>query len=88
MLSQNGKKIYIAKPSGINFYDACKDYSSPERVNSEHTDMTSCWSVDMNPLPCYRLIFGRHKVVIVEGNYLLLEEDTWKDLSALFDEKW
>lgn len=30
----------------------------------------------------------RHKVVIVEGNYLLLEEGAWKDVSSIFDEKW
>ncbi|KAF3608004.1 hypothetical protein DY000_02044278 [Brassica cretica] len=30
----------------------------------------------------------QHKVVIVEGNYLLLEEGTWKDISDMFDEKW
>ncbi|CAH8388350.1 unnamed protein product [Eruca vesicaria subsp. sativa] len=30
----------------------------------------------------------QHKVVIVEGNYLLLEEGTWKDISNMFDEKW
>ncbi|KAG8653937.1 putative uridine kinase C227.14 [Manihot esculenta] len=30
----------------------------------------------------------QHKVVIVEGNYLLLEEEVWKDLSSMFDEKW
>lgn len=29
-----------------------------------------------------------HKIVIVEGNYLLLEEGVWKDISATFDEKW
>lgn len=29
-----------------------------------------------------------HKVVIVEGNYLFLEDGTWKEISALFDEKW
>lgn len=32
--------------------------------------------------------FCRHKVVIVEGNYLLLEEGVWKDISTIFDEKW
>jgi len=26
--------------------------------------------------------------VIVEGNYLLLEEDVWRDIRDLFDEKW
>ncbi|KAH9623553.1 hypothetical protein KSS87_011304 [Heliosperma pusillum] len=30
----------------------------------------------------------QHKVVLVEGNYLLLEEEVWKDISTLFDEKW
>ncbi|KAF3322067.1 hypothetical protein FCM35_KLT13208 [Carex littledalei] len=33
-------------------------------------------------------VSSEHKVVIVEGNYLLLEEDTWKEISLLFDEKW
>ncbi|CAA3003227.1 uridine kinase [Olea europaea subsp. europaea] len=30
----------------------------------------------------------RHKVVIVEGNYLFLDEEVWKDISSIFDEKW
>ncbi|KDP21368.1 hypothetical protein JCGZ_21839 [Jatropha curcas] len=30
----------------------------------------------------------QHKVVIVEGNYLLLEEGVWKDILSMFDEKW
>ncbi|XP_065861034.1 putative uridine kinase C227.14 [Euphorbia lathyris] len=30
----------------------------------------------------------QHKVVIVEGNYLLLEEGVWKDIPSMFDEKW
>ncbi|XP_071719827.1 putative uridine kinase C227.14 isoform X2 [Rutidosis leptorrhynchoides] len=30
----------------------------------------------------------QHKVVIVEGNYILLEEGTWKDISSMLDEKW
>lgn len=30
----------------------------------------------------------QHKVVIVEGNYLFLEEGVWKEISAIFDEKW
>ncbi|XVF71920.1 hypothetical protein PTKIN_Ptkin12aG0078900 [Pterospermum kingtungense] len=29
-----------------------------------------------------------HKVVIVEGNYLLLESGVWKEISSIFDEKW
>ncbi|XP_048138467.1 putative uridine kinase C227.14 isoform X2 [Rhodamnia argentea] len=30
----------------------------------------------------------QHRVVIVEGNYLLLEEGVWEDVSSIFDEKW
>ncbi|KAJ6773783.1 ATP-DEPENDENT KINASE YFH7 [Salix purpurea] len=33
-------------------------------------------------------VSSQHKVVIVEGNYLLLEDGTWKDVSSMFDEKW
>ncbi|CAK8543526.1 unnamed protein product [Lathyrus sativus] len=30
----------------------------------------------------------QHKIIIVEGNYLLLEDGVWKEISSLFDEKW
>ncbi|XP_073064823.1 putative uridine kinase C227.14 isoform X1 [Primulina eburnea] len=30
----------------------------------------------------------QHKIVIVEGNYLLLDEGVWRDISCIFDEKW
>ncbi|XP_004493741.1 putative uridine kinase C227.14 isoform X2 [Cicer arietinum] len=30
----------------------------------------------------------QHKIIIVEGNYLLLDDGVWKEISALFDEKW
>ncbi|KAE9585548.1 putative phosphoribulokinase/uridine kinase, P-loop containing nucleoside triphosphate hydrolase [Lupinus albus] len=30
----------------------------------------------------------QHKIIIVEGNYLLLEDGIWKEISSLFDEKW
>lgn len=32
--------------------------------------------------------FDRHKIVIVEGNYLFLEEDVWREIRDMFDEKW
>ncbi|KAG0481632.1 hypothetical protein HPP92_012490 [Vanilla planifolia] len=30
----------------------------------------------------------QHKIVIVEGNYLFLEEGIWKEVCSMFDEKW
>jgi len=42
-----------------------------------------CMNIFLYILPLFR-----HKVVIVEGNYLLLEDGVWKEISSLFDEKW
>ncbi|KEZ38812.1 Uncharacterized protein SAPIO_CDS10852 [Scedosporium apiospermum] len=33
-------------------------------------------------------ILPSHRVVVVEGNYLALDEDVWRDAAALFDELW
>ncbi len=32
-----------------------------------------------------RLVTPEHRIVIVEGNYLLLDQDPWRSLHALFD---
>ncbi|KAH9318366.1 hypothetical protein KI387_020135, partial [Taxus chinensis] len=29
-----------------------------------------------------------HKIVLVEGNYLLLEDGIWREVASLFDERW
>ncbi|XP_017697995.1 putative uridine kinase C227.14 isoform X2 [Phoenix dactylifera] len=33
-------------------------------------------------------VSSQHKIVIVEGNYLLLKEGAWKEVCSMFDEKW
>ncbi|GAA0153477.1 hypothetical protein LIER_11704 [Lithospermum erythrorhizon] len=30
----------------------------------------------------------QHKILVVEGNYVLLEDGVWKEVSSMFDEKW
>lgn len=35
-----------------------------------------------------RLLKGHHRVVIVEGNYLLLDDEPWNQIRALLDESW
>lgn len=45
-----------------------------------------CWYL-LSLIPLFSSLC-RHKVVIVEGNYLLLEDGVWKEISSLFDEKW
>lgn len=34
------------------------------------------------------LVGKHHRVVVVEGNYLLVEDGIWKEVSEVFDEKW
>jgi pantothenate kinase len=31
---------------------------------------------------------ARHRVVVVEGNYLLMGEGEWTALADIFDERW
>lgn len=45
-------------------------------------------SMSMHPVLNVSFSIGRHKVVIVEGNYLFLEEGLWQDICSIFDEKW
>jgi len=33
-------------------------------------------------------ILKSHKIILVEGNYLLLDEKPWTDMNPLFDELW
>lgn len=33
-------------------------------------------------------LFVRHKLIVVEGNYLLLNDGDWKALGSLFNERW
>jgi pantothenate kinase len=33
-------------------------------------------------------VVPEHKIIIVEGNYLFLEEKIWNDIAYLFDERW
>ncbi|QLI71102.1 uncharacterized protein G6M90_00g077320 [Metarhizium brunneum] len=33
-------------------------------------------------------VLPTHKMVILEGNYLALDKDVWRDAAALFDELW
>ncbi|CAI4215410.1 unnamed protein product [Parascedosporium putredinis] len=41
-----------------------------------------------DPKPDDIEILPSHRVVVVEGNYLALDEDVWRDAAGLFDELW
>ncbi|KAH7325820.1 P-loop containing nucleoside triphosphate hydrolase protein [Stachybotrys elegans] len=33
-------------------------------------------------------VLPTHRIVVLEGNYLALDQDVWRDAAALLDEKW
>jgi hypothetical protein len=39
-------------------------------------------------LPPLPQVLPSHRVVLVEGNYLLLDEQPWAELGSLFDDVW
>ncbi|KAF5230575.1 hypothetical protein FANTH_13777 [Fusarium anthophilum] len=41
-----------------------------------------------DPIPNAIKISSRAKVVIIEGNYVLLDQDPWSRISTLVDDKW
>ncbi|CUH97278.1 hypothetical protein P22_3405 [Propionispora sp. 2/2-37] len=41
-----------------------------------------------NPVANAILVEKKHRIVIVEGNYLLLDREPWNQLEGLFDETW
>ncbi|KAH3666551.1 hypothetical protein WICMUC_005620 [Wickerhamomyces mucosus] len=41
-----------------------------------------------DPEPDSRIISPYHRIIIIEGNYVLLKDEFWRDISDLVDEKW
>lgn len=41
-----------------------------------------------DPEPNSKIITPAHRIVIIEGNYVLLKDEYWREISAIVDEKW
>lgn len=41
-----------------------------------------------DPAPDTIAVLPSHRVVVVEGNYVLLDREPWRSAAALFDERW
>jgi len=62
-----------------------------KEIASEKTEEIYCPSYDRaihNPVERSIRIENKHKIIIVEGNYLLLDTHPWNELADLFDESW
>ena len=62
-----------------------------KEITSQKIDKLYCPAYDRslhNPVERSIVIENKHKIIIVEGNYLLLETCPWNELADLFDESW
>lgn len=72
-------------------FDAQRFVNLIQEIASEKMEKLYCPSYDRalhNPVEDSIVIENRHKIVIVEGNYLLFDTDPWKKLADLFTESW
>lgn len=62
-----------------------------KEIASEKQEKIYCPSYDRrlhNPVERSIVIENKHKIIIVEGNYLLLDTYPWNELADLFSESW
>jgi len=72
-------------------FDAQRFVMLIKEIASAKTEKLYCPSYDRalhNPVEGSIVIEDKHKIVIVEGNYLLLDTYPWNELADLFDESW
>ena len=62
-----------------------------KEIASQNVEKIYCPSYDRslhNPVDHSIIIENKHKIIIVEGNYLLLDTCPWNELADLFHESW
>jgi pantothenate kinase len=72
-------------------FDAQKFVMLIREIASEKIGKLYCPSYDRslhNPVERSIVIENKHKIIIIEGNYLLLDTYPWNELVDFFDESW
>ena len=72
-------------------FDAQRFVMLMKEIAFSNAEKIPCPSYDRdlhNPVEGSIIIEKRHKIIIVEGNYLLLDTCPWNELAELFDESW
>lgn len=84
-------KGLLAVKGSFKTFDSEKFVALIKKIASEKVEKIYCPAYDRNlhnPVDDSILIESKHKIIIVEGNYLLLDTCPWKELVDLFDESW
>lgn len=72
-------------------FDAERFVKLIKEISAKQNEKLYCPSYDRalhNPVEDAILIADKHKIIIVEGNYLLLDTNPWNELVDLFTETW
>jgi pantothenate kinase len=87
MIQHNGEKIPLRRLKGSpNTYDTKSIYAFLERCKAGDQIEYPVYSRQLHdPIPNAGRITANHHILVLEGNYWLLQEDPWQQFQALFD---
>jgi pantothenate kinase len=86
-VERHGERIPLRSIKGAaETFDAASAYGCLARVRRGGQVSFPVYSRQLHePVPAGGTIAPSHRIVVVEGNYLLLDEDAWKRFRQLFD---
>ncbi|KAH3687818.1 hypothetical protein WICPIJ_001193 [Wickerhamomyces pijperi] len=77
---------FTFNPKG--FLDLIHELQKPITTESKDILAPSFNHKKKDPEPNSRRITPQHRIIIIEGNYVLLRDEYWKEISKIVDEKW
>lgn len=72
-------------------FSAVKFRSLVQKLREEPSDVIMAPSFDhalKDPKEDDIVILPTHRIVVLEGNYVALDQDIWRDAGSLLDERW
>jgi pantothenate kinase len=86
-IERNGEQIPLRSIKGApETFDAAGAYACLSRIRLGGQVSFPVYSRKLHePIPAGETIYPVHRIIVVEGNYLLLEEEPWRGFRHLFD---
>jgi pantothenate kinase len=86
-IDRDGQRIALSSIKGVpETFDAAGAYSYLSEIRRGGHVSFPVYSRRLHePVPRGGSVDSHHKIVVVEGNYLLMDEDSWRPIRGLFD---
>lgn len=88
ILVEKGLLALKGKPETFDAENFVKLVNEIASAKGEKIYCPSYSRVIHNPVPNSIVVENNHKIIIIEGNYLLLATSPWNELANVFDETW